>query len=561
MPAKLPNEILLNILSLVGDYSTTDLKPLALLNRQWHRVVAPTLLSTIAVSSLGDLMELCAHLLSFGIPTDRTLRSNIGDHTRTIVINGTLWEDRRSDCPVGIDGLGIISPDDLLDGDPALPDTDMTPERIFRTIREAVPLIVALEGFEWYGRFAGDYYLAQHLQKTRKIRHLTYGIEKNVSTLSFVYWDNAFLFKNLKALTITFQDLSQLQIFFSIVQMLQSSEQLEELTLDCMFAEPCYGAWTLQEVLLNSSLHQDLFVWPNLKHLVLRFLVASLWQEADEVDFLTRFLVAHPNLETLVFYEAGFRGSPSETALPFSLAPYPDSLPRLKVLRGSLRLIAGVLESAAACSSVISVIDSSEEGLDGGEAKAPYVDRIIGALERAPSNQVQRLRLEVPQLNRAFYSKLAAIAPNIRFLEFLTAFRCRKSDLTGSGFTPVVDIPSSLRKFPHLETVGTDIVRDFMKYADGNPEESLIELAKQVPIIKAIHCEDGLLHNISRNPDGSPCGEDSMSYLDNSEYDWITFGMDWRHRRLSKRAEKELRDSEDPIWYSFLNFVKPECTP
>ena len=96
-----------------------------------------------------------------------------------------------------------------------------------------------------------------------------------------------------------------------------------------------------------------------------------------------------------------------------------------------------------------------------------------------------------------------------------------------------------------------------MKYANGNPDKTLIKLAKQVPSIKAIHCEDGVLLNIVRKPDGSLGGEDAISYLNNSEYDWITFGMAWRHQRQSKCVEKDLRDSDEPSWYSFFNFSKP----
>lgn len=100
-----------------------------------------------------------------------------------------------------------------------------------------------------------------------------------------------------------------------------------------------------------------------------------------------------------------------------------------------------------------------------------------------------------------------------------------------------------------------------MKYAEGTEDEMLVELAKQVPNMKAIHCEDGVLLHIACNPDGSPGGENDISYLDNSEYDWVSFSTDWRNRPLSKRAEKELRDSEDPSWYSLFSFFKPQDSP
>ncbi|KAF8607175.1 hypothetical protein BDV93DRAFT_520065, partial [Ceratobasidium sp. AG-I] len=147
-------------------------------------------------------------------------------------------------------------------------------------------------------------------------------------------------------------------------------------------------------------------------------------------------------------------------------------------------------------------------------------DRIIAALGKVPLNQVQRLRLEVPQFSRALYSKIALIAPNIRFLEILEPFSYGNTFPTGSSFSPVqVDIPSGLLEFPHLGTVGTGIVCDFMTYADGNPDEALDELVKQVPSIKAIHCEDGLLLNVPRNPDGSTGMLDEISHLENSDCD------------------------------------------
>lgn len=184
MPAKLPNEVLLNVLLLVGDYSTLDMKPLALLNRYWHRIISPKLLSTIAISSLSGLMELCSHLISSGKHKDRTPQSNIAKYAKTIVVNGTVWESWKSDCPVGIDGLGVVSPAYILDGNPTLPDADMPPEQIFSIIRDALPRLISLESFEWYGRFAGDYYLVQYLRKAHVVRRLAYGIDKNVSSLS-----------------------------------------------------------------------------------------------------------------------------------------------------------------------------------------------------------------------------------------------------------------------------------------------------------------------------------------------------------------------------------------
>ncbi|KAF8607174.1 hypothetical protein BDV93DRAFT_505410 [Ceratobasidium sp. AG-I] len=51
-------------------------------------------------------------------------------------------------------------------------------------------------------------------------------------------------------------------------------------------------------------------------------------------------------------------------------------------------------------------------------------------------------------------------------------------------------------------------------------------------------------------------GENKISYLDNSEYNQIAFEMGWGHRRLSKRAEKELRGSGGPSRNSFFFLFK-----
>lgn len=221
--------------------------------------------------------------------------------------------------------------------------------------------------------------------------------------------------------------------------MVHHNPGLQSILFDCKFAESLTGKWSLLDFICNnSSPEKPLFVWPNLQRLVLRFFQGAFWQSADEVELLAKFLVCHPKLETLFLHETCLEDSQSETAQPLSLASYPGSLPSLNKLLGSPRLIAGVLESPAACSSVVTVIDESEEGFDSDGAKAPYIDRIIAAFEKIPGNRLQRLRLEIPQLDRRLYTKLAQLLPNIRFLEFIRPMGLHTATSQDKDFNPVV---------------------------------------------------------------------------------------------------------------------------
>ncbi|KAG8713199.1 hypothetical protein FRC11_012993 [Ceratobasidium sp. 423] len=263
------------------------------------------------------------------------------------------------------------------------------------------------------------------------------------------------------------------------------------------------GYWSLVDFICDTSLpDKPTFIWPNLDRLVLRFWKGDLWQSAEGVTFLAKFLVAHPKLETLVLRETCLEDSESETAKQLSLAEYSDSLPALKRLLGSPRLIAGVLESRAACLSVERVIDNSEEGFDRDGAKAPYIDRIMNSLENAPKNRIQRLRLEVPQLNRDVYARIARIAPGIHFLEFLPPFDTDNTTPNTDDFNPQVDIPTALNNYPNLEIVGVHIVNDFAEALDCSQRHAIVELAKQVPNIKAVHGFDGIVTLVHRQPNG-----------------------------------------------------------
>lgn len=174
MPVELPNEILLHVSELLGKDSTLYLKPFSLLNRQWHSEVAPVLLSTISVSSLGKLIELCDHISSFRDVASGKLQSTIGLSTKTIVINGEIFSEGQTDCHAGLEVHSDIQHEDQ----PNVIGVNMSPEQILSKLRDALPRLVLLEGLEWYGRFAGDYYLVRYLQRANVIKHLTCGIEQ-----------------------------------------------------------------------------------------------------------------------------------------------------------------------------------------------------------------------------------------------------------------------------------------------------------------------------------------------------------------------------------------------
>ncbi|KAG8712825.1 hypothetical protein FRC09_019425 [Ceratobasidium sp. 395] len=543
MSHKLPNEIVLNISTWVAKDSSLDLKPLTLVDRQWHSVVAPPLLSTISVSSLGNLLALCDHLVSLGEASNDALLSALPKNAQTIVISGVIW-GWRADCRVGLEDLGEIGrADGEDDEDPDEPDVSVPFNEIVSKLRTALPFLTVLDGLEWYGRFAGDYHLVRYLQKAGVIRHLSYGVDMPVSSMSLAYRQNAFLFDGLITLKITTEYEPEDEMFPFIANMMQRSPDLEEILFDCKYAESMSGKWQLQQVICKD---QQPFIWPKLKCLVLRFFQGDFWDSREEVDLLAQFLVAHPNLETLVLHETCLEGCASEAALPLSLSAHPDSLPMLKKLIGSPRLIAGVLESPAACASVTTIIDNSEEGFDAEGAKEPYADRILTALKAIPNNSVRRLTLEVPQLNRSVYAAFANAASSIHFLDFLgDDFQVKKTTTKDKNFNARDDIPASLNEFPKLVAVGSEIVTDFVRASTEDGEAALLELARRVPRLKAIHCHQGIFLTILRSSDGTPNISREPVYLDNSDYDWTMFQVDWRHRPISRRKVYDLLASDE----------------
>ncbi|CAE6535439.1 unnamed protein product [Rhizoctonia solani] len=544
---RLPNEILSRISKLVGAESTFDLKPFVLVNHQWHAMAAPALLAAISITSLGDLIGLCDQVT--GYQHDETAsQSTIARFTKTVVVSGII--DGSADSHLGLDDLGRQSrgPDEGPDEDSIQADIELEPNTIRSKIYAAFSQLVLLNGFEWYGRFAGDYYLARYLQQSKTIRNLAYGIDMFVSSVSLAYREHALAFEGLESLSVTSEYEPSSDLFCAIAQMMRRNPGLRSILFDCKYAESMNGQWSLVDFICGTTQRdKPAFVWPNLNRLVLRFWKGELWQSAEGVELLTRFLVSHPKLETLVLQETCVEDSDGQTAKPLSLAKYPESLPALKRLIGSPRLIAGVMESRAACLSVERVIDNSEEGFDSEGAKAPYIDRIMDALESSPDNQIQRLRLEIPQLNRHLYAKIAQLAPKIRFLEFLRSLELDSTSPNDDDFNPLVDIPSGLNEFPNLDIIGGHIAKDFAEALDRQEYDGILELARQVPRIKAVHGLAGKIIPIHRYPSGDISIVRPPQFLDNADYDWITFDVDWRHRSMSQRELKRLRGLDGPF--------------
>jgi hypothetical protein len=183
MNRRLPNEILSHILNLVGEESTLDLKPLVLVNRQWNSMAASNLLKVICVSSLGELVRLCNQIIEYHNP-ENSLRSSVAKYTKTLIVSGII--DGTADSHLGLDDLGDQPRGTGEESeDYAIPaDIKMEPDMIRSKLHTALSRLVLLEGFEWYGRFAGDYYLVRYLQQTKIIRHLAYGIDMFVSSES-----------------------------------------------------------------------------------------------------------------------------------------------------------------------------------------------------------------------------------------------------------------------------------------------------------------------------------------------------------------------------------------
>lgn len=94
--------------------------------------------------------------------------------------------------------------------------------------------------------------------------------------------------------------------------------------------------------------------------------------------------------------------------------------------------------------------------------------------------------------------------------------------------------------------VGFGIVHEYCEKLNGSTAlsaitnvQAMLQLAEQVPRIKAVVTTNGTLMNLVRDSNGSPHLAE-FGFLDNSEYDWKTERGDWIHRPLSQRAYREM---------------------
>jgi hypothetical protein len=190
---KFPDEILLDIARYVAIHSSHNLRPLALVSRRWYLITAPSLLSHISVSSLGDLVRLCDHLASIHvaqnfllghiIASDHQYVSMIEHHTRTIVVSGQNWPGRLGVVADYYTGLDEYQPPGGSSPETA-PDIEITYREMFSKMGASIPHLKQLNSLEWYGRFPGDYYLVNYLLKTRNLSHLALGIDNKYVNIS-----------------------------------------------------------------------------------------------------------------------------------------------------------------------------------------------------------------------------------------------------------------------------------------------------------------------------------------------------------------------------------------
>lgn len=251
------------------------------------------------------------------------------------------------------------------------------------------------------------------------------------------------MFRGLKSLTVISECEPARRMLPRIVEMMHCNLGLEKIVFDCKFTGSAFGIRSITMMISDESQpERPLFVWPNLRHLVLRSFKLPLWQSAANVDRIALFLAAHFNIETLVINATHDGDINWEATRPFSLSSHPGSLPRLKMLRGFSRLVAGVLESSSACSSVVSVIQDWDT-FGYSQVKESCLDRIVPALEQASSSQIRRLRLNEVEFSRAVYAKLAHVVPHVQFLE-LFGFVKDDDGTKESNFDPLVSLGNCL---------------------------------------------------------------------------------------------------------------------
>lgn len=243
------------------------------------------------------------------------------------------------------------------------------------------------------------------------------------------------MFQGLKSLTITSELESTHTVLARVVKMMHSNLALEKIVLDSSFqSHESSMSFLLMLICHPIQPERPVFVWPNLRHLIIRTLTGPLWHVDILVDLVTLFLVLHLKIETLGFSITGGLGLNGTVDHQFSLSLHPWSLPRLKLLLGSAYFIAGILESRSACLSVVSVIDDCLALCKNEQDVTPQLDRIVAALEAAPTHRISRLHLM--EFSRAAYANFICVARRIQFLDFT-----RPPTGTQSEFDALVSLP------------------------------------------------------------------------------------------------------------------------
>lgn len=160
------------------------------------------------------------------------------------------------------------------------------------------------------------------------------------------------------------------------------------------------------------------FTWPHLRHLELRGANVHLWDVAETSDLFARFLVAHPLLKTLILQSHVY--SPDDK-LPhsFSLAPYPHALPNLQTLRAPLAIVAGILESTSAASSLTEITDLTM-GRSSRSDSEQLFGRVTTSFERVSNSPLRRLKIQVPRFDYDHFMRFSKRTPSLKVLEFET---------------------------------------------------------------------------------------------------------------------------------------------
>ncbi|KAF8600353.1 hypothetical protein BDV93DRAFT_588378 [Ceratobasidium sp. AG-I] len=133
------------------------------------------------------------------------------------------------------------------------------------------------------------------------------------------------------------------------------------------------------------------------------------------VHVFARFLAGHPLLQTVILYSA--RSYTDIRPLrSFSLVPYPDALPNLKVIRAPVCIIAGIVKSKSAVSSLVEVSNWIFTHAWFPDLRE-QVKRIISSFEGVSNPPLRRLKIQVPQLKLDLFMRLSKCMPNLGVLE------------------------------------------------------------------------------------------------------------------------------------------------